>query len=377
MYHDDTTMAAPGGTTANNRFAFDLYARLCEQSPGENVCFSPFSIAAALALVHAAARGDTAREIEAVLRLDPGRAVKPPRVPADHPFRMANAAWVHEEYPIRPDYAARIRRDHGADVRTVDFVREREPTRRVINDWVERKTNRRIANLLQSPLPAATRLILTNAVYFLARWESPFDRDLTTREPFFVLPGRPTDVWMMHQTIRTIGVEGNGFRAAGIEYEGGAAMWIVLPDVDKSIADVEASLTSDALERAWRKGEYRDVVLSLPRFHVRARCDLGATLAAMGMPTAFSAAADFSGMHDPHPEPLALSSVIHEAFTDVNEERTEAAAATAMVMLGGSGRYEPPPPIELRCDRPFMFVIRERMTGAILFMGRVMNPTED
>jgi serpin B len=377
MYHDDTTLAAPGGATANNRFAFDLYARLCEQNPGENVCFSPFSIAAALALVHAGARGDTAREIEAVLRLDPGRAVKPPRVLDGHPFRMANAAWVHEEYPIRPNYAALIRRDHGADVRTVDFVREREPTRRVINDWVERKTSGGIANLLSRPLPAATRLILTNAVYFLARWERPFDRDLTKREPFFVLPGRPTDVWMMHQTIRTIGVESDGFRAAGIEYEGGTAMWIVLPDVDKSIAEVEASLTSDALDRAWRKGEYRDVILSLPRFHVRARCDLGPTLAVMGMPTAFSAAADFSGMHDPHPEPLLLSSVIHEAFTDVNEERTETAAATAMVMMAGSAYREPPPPMELRCDRPFLFVIRDAVHGSILFMGRVIDPTKD
>ncbi|MGB7160144.1 MAG: serpin family protein [Tepidisphaeraceae bacterium] len=380
-------LMAPAGSKANNRFAFDLYARLAEASPGENLCFSPFSISAALSMLHAGARGETAREIAAVLRGDPSTKIEPARrqdaygqpISDDtQPFRMANALWAHDGYPIRAEYASLLRERHGAEIRGVDFERDGEPTRRIINDWVSRKTNARIPMLLQHALDPSTRLILTNAVHFLARWRGAFDRALTKRQPFHLESGATTDVWMMHKQFYARYAEGDGFRSAAIEYENSARMWIVLPDEGRSLAEVEASLSADELTAAWSAADHgQEVYLWLPRFHVRARFELAPALAALGMQTVFGARADLSGMHEPHPDPLILSAVVHEAFTDVNEERTEAAAATAIVGRGGKGGSDPSQPVEFRCDRPFLFFIRDAMPGAILFMGRLNDPTKD
>ena len=379
-------LMAPAGATANNQFAFDLYARLVDGNFDENICFSPFSIAAALSMLHAGARGDTAREIEAVLHVQPGKRLEPARFQdafgqrvdsAAQPFQMANAMWAHDGYPIRAEYAALLRQRYDAEIRSVDFVQDGEPTRRIINDWVSRKTNQRIPMLLIEPLHVRTGLILTNAVYFLGKWASPFDRALTKREPFYTRPHQPVDAWMMHKTTFGYGVEGDGYRAAAIAYEDGPLMWIVLPDEGRSLAEVEAALTFDDWEARRQSAPRRPLILTLPRFKVRGRAKLAPILAELGMATAFTEAADFSGMHEPHPERLMVSAVIHEAFTDVNEERTEAAAATAVVMRAGGAKAAPPPPLELRCDRPFLFMILDAMPGAILVMGRVKNPTED
>jgi len=380
-------LMAPAGAKANNRFAFDLYAHLAATSVGENVCFSPFSISAALSMLYAGARGETAEQIRNVLRCDPSTKIEParlqdaygkPLLPKSMPFRMANALWAHDGYPIRAEYAALLRDKHDAEIRSVDFVEDREPTRRIINDWVSRKTNGLIAELLARPLDPMTRLVLTNAVYFEAKWASPFKRELTERQPFHLESGGTTDVQLMHKRLfaRYVGVEGHG--SVAIEYENGARMWIVLPDEGWSLAEVEASLSDDELTSAWSAAKQtQEVYLWLPKFRVRARCELAPTLAALGMPLAFTDRADYSGIHEPNPDPLVLSEVIHEAFTDVNEERTVAAAATALVGRGGKGGHDPTQPVEFRCDRPFLFFIRDAMPGSILFMGRLMDPTKD
>lgn len=224
------TLLPPAGAAANNRFAFDLYGRLRRNRTGENLCFSPFSISAALAMVHAGTRGQTAREISSVMRGGDAQEIRPPRYSDEFSnresrppefFQIANALWAHEDYPIRGDYDYLLGRKYDAEIRNVDFVNEREPTRRVINDWISRKTNGRIPMLLDSPLSPLTRLILTNAVYFRSAWATPFDRSRTKREPFFVAPGDATDVWMMHDTLFTPYVEGDGYRAAALEYEDG------------------------------------------------------------------------------------------------------------------------------------------------------------
>jgi len=380
-------LMAPAGAKANNRFAFDLHAHLAAASPGENICFSPFSISAALAMLHAGARGDTAAEIAVVLRADPSTKIEPARLqdasgkplPSQPlPFRMANALWAHDGYPIRADYATLLRDRHDAEIRSVDFIHDAEPTRRIINDWVSRKTSGLISDLLTDPLHPLTRLILTNAVYFQAKWLTPFDRDLTQRQPFHLESGSTADVALMHRRLYGRYAEGHGYRTAAVEYENRARMWIVLPDEGRSLAEVEAALSADDLMATWSAAERRqEVYLWLPKFRVRARCELAQTLAALGMPTAFTDTADFSGMHEPSPRPLVLSDVIHEAFTDVNEERTVAAAATATLMRAGAGAYDPSNPVEFRCDRPFLFFIRDAMPGAILFMGRLTDPTKD
>ena len=378
---------APAGAKANNRFAFDLYAHLAAAPPRDaNLCFSPFSISAALSMLHAGARGETAVQIANVLRADPSTKIEPARLQDAHnnpvprevkPFRMANALWAHDGYPIRTEYATVLRERHDAEIRSVDFVQDGEPTRRIINDWVSRKTNGRIQNLIQEPLHPATRLILTNAVHFLAKWRVPFDRDLTKLKPFHCESGETAPVWLMHKRLHARYVEGDGFRSAAVEYEDSSRMWIVLPNEGRSLAEVEAALSADELMTAWDRADYgQEVLLWLPRFRVRSAFELAPALAALGMPLAFNGRGDFSGIHEPHPDPLLITNVIHEAYTDVNEERTEAAAATAIVGRGGAAR-ELTPPVELRCDRPFLFFIRDAMPGAILFMGRVMNPTED
>jgi serpin B len=380
-------LMAPAGAKANNRFAFDLYAHLAANAgPSENVCFSPYSISEAQTMLHAGARGETAEQIKQVLRCDPSTKIEPARLqdaygkplpPQPTPFRMANALWAHDGYPIRAAYAALLREKHDAEIRSVDFVNDREPTRRIINDWVSRKTNGLIADLFASPLPANARLVLTNAVYFEAKWLSPFKRELTERQPFHLESGATTEVQLMHKRLYARFVEGDGYQSAAIEYENGARMWIVLPDEGRSIAEVESSLSADDLTSAWSAAGYgQEVYLWLPKFRVRAQCELGPALSALGMPTAFTDDADFSGMHEPHPDPLQLLGVVHEAITDVNEERTIAAAATGLA-VGGRGGFDPSQPVEFRCDRPFLFFIRDAMPGAILFMGRLMDPTKD
>jgi serpin B len=294
------------------------------------------------------------------------------------PFRVANALWAHDGYPIRAEYASLLREKHDAEIRGVDFENDGEPTRRIINDWVGRKTNGLIPQLFARPLDPLTRLILTNAVYFEEKWVSPFKRELTERQPFHFESGGTADVQLMHKRLfaRYVGVD--GYSSVALEYESGARMWVVLPDEGRSVAEVEASLSADEIVDAWNTANpSQEVYLWLPKFRVRARCELRSTLAALGMPTAFTDDADFSGIHEPTDRPLVLSDLIHEAFTDVNEERTVAAAATATMAVGGRGGFDPTQPVEFRCDRPFLFFIRDAMPGAILFMGRLMDPTKD
>jgi serpin B len=354
------------GAQANNHFAFDLYARLAK--PEENHCFSPFSIVSALKMVHAGARGETARQIESVLHLQPGHKPDPPTAGRTY-LRSANAMWAHDGYPIRKEYAQLLTERFDAEIRSVDFEHEAEPVRGIINDWISRKTNGKINDLIDPPLDSQTRLILTNAVYFLSNWQKQFDRKLTRPEPFFVRPDRAIDAPLMRRQLYTRYIETDRYRAAEIQFVDDASMWVLLPREGRPPAELSrVDLTSQ-----WDRAKHREVMLYLPRFIVRGKFELTNVLSRMGITDAFGERADFSGMHEPAPMALRFSQVIHESFTDVNEERAEAGAATAM---GGRGGFSDPP-IELRLDRPFLFIIRDDDPGAILFMGRVVDPTRE
>ena len=360
------------GTEANNQFAFDLYAHLVR--PNENLCFSPFSITTALAMVHAGARGETARQIESLLHFPPGKVLSPAG-PSTGCLQVANAMWAHDGYPIRAEYVQVLQKRFDAEIRSVDFEHEAEPVRRIINDWVSRRTRGKINDLIDPPLNPMTRLILTNAVYFISEWESAFKPQSTRSEPFFIDQNRTVDAPLMRKQLTVRMIDQQTYHGAELEFIDGPSMWVLLPKKGVSLAEVEASLSWQTLAEQLNSARHREVMLYLPRFKVRGKFELRDVLKRLGVHDAFSDRADLSGIHEPNPLPLEISDIIHESFTDVNEERAEAGAATATVMRGGRGGYVEP--VELRLDRPFLFIIRDSSPGAILFLGRVMDPTRE
>jgi serpin B len=344
----------------NTMFALDLYGQL-RKEPG-NLFLSPFSISTALAMTAAGARGQTLAEMLKVLRLSANphaafgellAAINRPGVPADrrgYELTTANAIWAQKGYPWRPEFVDLTRKHYGAGVIETDFRADPEAARRQINEWAERETRERIKDLIPpGVIDRLTAMVLTNAIYFKSAWLSEFPKGATKDQPFTRADGTKADVPLMRQQ-RTL---------AYAEEDG--------------LAGVEMGLTEAKLA-GWAKAVRPTLVRAfLPRFKVETDYRLVPALQALGMKAAFSPeTADFSGMHT-GPEKLAVSDVIHKAFVAVDEEGTEAAAATAVVMARAAAP-RPQEPTEFRADRPFLFLIRENKTGSVLFMGRFAGP---
>ncbi len=364
----------------NNQFALDLAARLRAQ-PG-NLFVSPYSLSAALAMTYVGAGGETAAQMAKTLhfslppdRLHPAFATLNAALVDDAGTRrftlhVANALWGQEGEPFLPAFLEQTRDCFGAGLHTVDF-RAAGSARRTINAWVESQTREKIRDLISpEALGPDTKLVLTNAIYFKAAWARPFPEDATREERFRVAgePGIP--VPMMHLTDDFAYFDGGRFAALELPYEGHElGMVVILPKAAEGLDSLESSLRVDWLTRMQR----RKVSVSLPRFRIERAVALQAVLASLGMPDAFGAGADFSGINGKRD--LFLSAVLHKAFVDVNEAGTEAAAATA-VMMARSQALRPTPPVVFRADHPFLFLIRHNKTGQILFFGRVVNPLE-
>jgi len=370
---------------ANNAFATDLYAKV--RAEKGNLFFSPYSISSALAMTYTGAKAKTAEEMAAVLHLDADQAKVCAGYAAlikaineggeERGFRLstANALWGQTGYGFVPAFLESLKASFGAGLSEVDFQKDADGARKTINAWAEKETQEKIKDLIPpGGLTPVTRLVLTNAIYFKAAWAEPFKKENTKDGPFQAGNGTKVTVPLMHQ------VHGYGYLDAGdlqvldMPYEKFAvSMTILLPKTAGGLGKVEQSLTAARLE-GWIGGlKHARVDLALPKFKVTAQCTLGKTLAAMGMPTAFDATkADFSTMNAGK-EPLWIGDVIHKAYVDVNEAGTEAAAATAVVMLGGAAP-QIEKPVVFRADHPFLFLIRDLQSGAILFMGRVENP---
>lgn len=364
----------------NTALALDLYGAL-KQKPG-NLFFCPYSISTALAMTYAGARTQTEKEMAAVLHL-PGQ-------PAAHAgFRawqkqvdaaqgkgvalhVANALWAQQGHPFLKPYLAVVKKYYRSEVRHVDFITSTEAARREINAWVSTKTAHTIEDLLPvGILDRLTRLVLVNAIYFKGRWAGQFSKDATHMAPFHPSPGATVTVPMMYQKASFGYREDKLLQILELPYAGQrCSMVVLLPSKTSGLSGLEKELTSANLAR-WLSGlKPREVAVWLPRFKLSAEFSLRDTLAGLGMSTAFDPAkADFSGMDGTRE--LSISAVIHKAFVEVNEEGTEAAAATAVVMMKLSA---PTRPIEFRADRPFLFLIRDQATGSILFLGRVVNP---
>jgi serpin B len=384
----DLEIAAAG----NREFAADLYALLARGDG--NIVFSPTSIRLALAMTYAGAQGNTAEEMAAALHFD---TLTPERLHAamnaldtalesrnreEEPgpegeerkvfVEIANSLWGQEELAFVDAFLDTLALEYGAAMNLVDFTTAAEEARVRINDWVSERTNGLIPELIAPGLiNELTRLVLVNAVYLDATWRTPFDPDLTVEAPFVLLDGGTVDVETMHATMALPYATGDGWQAVEIPYVGDElAMLVIVPDSGR-FAEVEALLGDGLLDDARSGLASAEVSLGLPSFEVRNQTMLSTLLRELGMVDAFDGTvADFSGMT--LDERLVIDEVIHEAFIAVDEQGTEAAAATAVVMRATSAVVSS---IELEIDRPFLFALQDRATGAVLFLGRVVDPS--
>ena len=383
---DDLALLVEG----NSAFAFKLYQALRQQEDNQddNLFYSPYSISVALAMTYAGARGDTAEEMADILRflldqnslhpafnwLDTELASRGEGAQgADgEGFRLniVNAIWGQKDYPFLTDFLDVLAENYGAGLRILDFINETDRSRATINDWVSDQTEGRIPDLIpQGVIDALTRLVLTNAIYFNAAWEYPFDKKTTADGPFYLLDGGQVSVPMMKQTESFGYTEGDGYQAVELLYDGGELSMVILLPASEDFEAFEQGLEAQGVSDIISDLQPAEVGLTMPKFKFDSEFSLKDTLEGMGMELAFSGAADFSGMTGT-PD-LCISEVLHKAFVSVYESGTEAAAATAVVMRETA---MPGEPVEVTIDHPFIFLIRDIETGAILFVGRVLNP---
>jgi len=370
----------------NSAFAFALYQALREQEG--NLFYSPHSISVALAMTYAGARSQTAEQMAATIQflleqerlhpafnwLDAELASRGEGAQGKdgEGFRLniVNAIWGQKDYGFLSAFLDVLAENYGAGLRILDFASETEKSRLAINDWVSDQTEERIEDLIpQGVLTSGTRLVLTNAIYFNAAWEYPFDEDMTEDGPFYLLDGGQVVVPMMRQTESFGYTDGEGYQAVELLYDGDELSMVIMLTEDGQFEVFEEGLQADTVSDIIGGLQLTEVALAMPQFEFDSEFSLKDTLAEMGMPIAFSGAADFSGMTG-SPD-LSIDAVLHKAFVSVDEAGTEAAAATAVIMT----EEAPEPLVWLTLDRPFIFLIRDIGTGAILFVGRVLNPT--
>jgi len=399
---DDTGSTQQGMqevVNANNKFAFDLYSELDKSETG-NIFYSPYSISAALAMTYEGAKGQTANEMKNVFHFPESNILRPNFAAIyneinkgnnAYEIRTGNALWAQYDYKFLEEYTGRVEQYFGGKAANVDFKQseEREKSRQTINAFIEEQTNNKIKDLIpEGILTDMTRLVLTNAIYFKGNWEWEFDKSDTRDQDFKITPTNVVKTPMMYMKP-----EKAKFNYADLEklqilelpYKGDKiSMLILLPkqgeDYDyESRERIVSDYTLKDIELSSEKlSEYKSQMketkidsISLPKFEFDTKYFMKDTLSAMGMPTAFSFGADFSGMDGTLK--LYIDKVIHQAYVKVDEEGTEAAAATAVIMAEKSAAM---PRNVFRVDHPFIFIIQERETGNILFMGRVNDPTQ-
>jgi serpin B len=365
----------------DTQFALELYARL--RGREGNLFFSPYSISTALAMTYAGARGETAEQMAKTLHFTlPGEKLHPAMGvlirqinDTENPKRgyqlsTANALWGQKGFDFREPFLALNRKDYGAALKEVDFARATEQARKEINAWVEKETHDKIKELLKpGVLDPDTLLVLTNAIYFKGKWNSEFKKDLTKDAPFTTAAGGKVNVPLMRQQGDFRYAETPELQALELPYVGKElSMLVLLPKKIDGLPALEKALTPESLTRWLGQLRQQEVTVFLPRFKTTAEFELNRTLSAMGMPLAFSQTADFSGMTEKRS--LYLSNVVHKAFVDVNEEGTEAAAATGVIVGPTAVRITP----VFRADHPFVYMIRDNRSGSVLFLGRLAEP---
>ena len=366
--------------SGNNEFAFNLYSQIknlpeIKQAEG-NLFFSPYSISTALAMTYEGARGNTAQEMADVLKFS---ASKPPITPesyreniasafgslqkqlqadketSGYQLNVANALWGQQGYPFLPEFIELNKKYFESGLNEVDFAKSEE-ARKTINSWVEEKTNEKIKDLMPpGSIDALTRLVLTNAIYFKGDWSIKFKEENTKETDFHVTEEKTAKVPMMYQKESFEYAQLDNMQLLQMPYKGDKlSMLVILPKTIGDMESIESNLNLQTLQSNTKQMRKREVDVYLPKFKMTCgTLDISRILAAMGMKDAFSGAADFSGMSGR--KDLYISGVMHKAFVEVNEEGTEAAAATGVAMRLLS--IAEPPPV-FRADRPFIFMIR-------------------
>ena len=368
---------------ANNQFALEFYSEINKNEHG-NIFYSPYSISAALAMTYEGAKGQTADEMKSVFHF-PESSILRPNFAAiynninkkDKKYKLStgNALWAQQDYQFLQNYLSTAEKYYGGKAANLDFVKETEKSRQTINSFIEEQTNDKIKDLIpQGVLNVDTRLVLTNAIYFKGTWVKQFDKKDTRDEGFKTSSGQSAKVPMMRLTgddAEFSYAETDDLQLLEMPYDGeDLSMLIILPK-ENNLGNIEASITAEKLSE-W-KGILKEqrVDIYVPKFKFETKYFMVKTLSNMGMPTAFTESADFSGMDGT--KSLLIQNVIHQAFVEVNEEGTEAAAATAVIVeIESVGPRIP----TFRADHPFIFIIQQKDTGNILFMGRVSDPTK-
>ena len=381
---------------ANNKFAFELYSEIDKSEQG-NMFYSSYSMSAALAMTYEGAKGQTAEEMKSVFHFPESNTLRPNFAAIyneinkkNKPYKLStgNALWVQQDYPFLEDYTSRVEKYYGGKAANLDFIGETEKSRQTINTFIEEQTNDKIKDLIpQGALTPDIRLVLTNAVYFKGTWVWEFDKSDTRDQDFKITPTNIVKTPMMfmnNDKAKFNYADFGDLQILELPYKGeDISMLIFLPkqgeDYDLETGEIITSdYTLDDIELSSDKlNEYKSQMhetkldhISIPKFEFDTKYFMNDALSAMGMSTAFTDSADFSGMTGK--DGLLISFVIHQAYVKVDEEGTEAAAATAV----GVDVTSVSPRKEFRADNPFVFIIQEKETGNILFMGRVVDPTK-
>ncbi len=383
----DTTVSQLAAlVSGNSAFAFNLYQQLTKGNSG-NIFYSPYSISTALAMTYAGANGDTATQMakaldftlpqsqlhsafnDLALQLASRGQGASGTNGKSFALNIANALWCEKTFNFLPDFLNTLGQNYGAGVNLLDFVNSPEPSRVTINNWVSNETNDKINNLIPAgAITPQTRLVLTNAIYFDAAWQNPFSADKTQSGTFNLLDGSTVSVPMMNNEGSYGYTKGSGYQAVELPYSGDqVAMDIIMPDAG-NFTKFESGMTADSISGIIGNLQNGSLSLTMPKFSFDSTFSLNAALSALGMPIAFSDQADFSGMTGN--KDLTIADVVHKAYVAVDEQGTEAAAATGVMMSAMAILNQN----TLTIDHPFIFVIRDMQTGAILFVGRVMNP---
>jgi serpin B len=370
----------------DSAFAFNLYRQV--RQDGVNLFYSPHSISLALAMAYAGARGETDRQMATAMHytlpqarlhaafnsLDQelkkrGQGAKGKD---EKGFRLniVNATWGQKDFPFLAAYLDLLAQNYGAGLRVVDFKTAPEPSRVTINKWVSDQTEARIKDLIpEGAIDTSTRMVLTNAVYFNAAWLYPFEKGNTAPATFHLLDGKDVNVPMMKQTKGFGYFKGANYEAVEMLYDGRELSMVILLPASGQFKPFEDALDANTASAAIAGLKTTQVALTLPKFKMETSFKLKKALTALGMGAAFTESADFSGMDGQRD--LFISDVVHKAFVETDEAGTEAAAATGTMMATSS---MPTQPITVTVDRPFVFLIRDIQTGAVIFVGRVWNP---
>ncbi|XP_064336474.1 serpin B3-like [Camelus dromedarius] len=383
-----------------SHFAVDLYQQIRQRSRGKNIFYSPLSIMSAFGMLYLGSRGNTAAQLQKALHFKEvaenptaGATADPVENPENHHFHklltelnkptdayelnVANRLYGTKEFPFLQEYMDNVKKLYLASVESADFANAPEESRKMINSWVERQTNGKIKDLFpRNFLDSSTVLVLVNAIYFKGQWHQKFKEENTVEEKFWLSKDTSKSVQMMKETndFNFASLEDMQVKILEIPYKGEElSMMLLLPNEVDGLQKLEDKLTAEKLLE-WTSSQNMwkcQVHLHLPRFKVEETYDLKAILEALGVVDAFSSRdADFSGMTRKHR--LAVSKALHKSFVEVNEEGTEAAAATGISMGFTSlpiPRYE-----HFHCDHPFLFFIRHNKTNSILFLGRLTSP---